>query len=58
MKSLFETIYHVAELIFWLAFFYAVLRHNILKHTTKPTRNIICIAIFVSAVAELTARYF
>lgn len=57
IKLLSQAIESFADLVFWLAFFYAVLKYRILDDLPKKPRTVIWVSIAVSAVSGLIYQY-
>ena len=57
IKLLSPAIESFADLVFWLAFFYAVFKYRILDALPKKPRAVIWVAIAVSAVSGLIRQY-
>lgn len=57
IKLLAQAVESFADLVFWLALFYAVFKYRILDSLPKKPRTIIWVAIAVSAVSGIIHRY-
>lgn len=57
IKLLSKAIESFADLVFWLAFFYAVFKHRILDSLPKKPRTVIWVSIAASAVAGIIHQY-
>lgn len=57
IKLLSQAIESFADLVFWLALFYAVFKYRIFDSLPKTPRTIIWAAIAVSAVAGIIHQY-